>query len=102
MFSIKKRSEMMKKFFMMLMASMLLLSSVTYAVEVGNVHNDAKQMTTMSKAATIGMLEEAGLESTNVAILDKGEMAQTEGEYWWLLYGTAWGLGMWYIYNYYY
>ena len=74
----------MKKFLMTLMASMLLLSSTTYAVEVSKAHNPAKQMITMSKADTLDMLRDAGIEASKVKMLDSGEMVKTEGE--WIQY----------------
>ena len=93
----------MKKFLMTLMASMLLLSSTTYAVEVSKAHNPAKQMITMSKADTLDMLKDAGIETSKVKMLDNGEMVQTEGEwFWWALYGAAWGGALAYTYYYYY
>jgi len=63
---------------------MLLSSQATYAVEVSKVHNPAKQMVTMSKADTLDMLKEAGIEPSKIKMLDNGEMVQTEGQYgWW-------------------
>lgn len=70
----------------MLMASMLLLSSSSYAVELGKVNMPAKQAIVLSKADMNGMLKEAGIEPGHVKMLDNGEMAQTEGEFWgWLV-----------------
>jgi len=81
----------MKKLFMTLIASMLLLSSTTYAVEMGNSHAP-KQMMTMSKADTQKMLSEAGIDASKVSVLDKGEMKKTEGEFWGLLVRVIVGL----------
>ncbi len=79
-----KGEENMKKFFVTLMASMLLLSSTTYAVEMSKSHMPT-QMTTMSKSEAIQMLKDAGVEPSKIAMLENGEMAKTEGEFWWLL-----------------
>ncbi len=76
----------MKKFFVTLIASMLLLSSTTYAVEMSKTHNQVTQMTTMSKSEAIQMLKDAGVEPSKIAMLENGEMAKTEGEFWgWLI-----------------
>ena len=76
---------------MTLMASMLLLSQATYAVEMSKTHNQVTQMTTMSKSEAIQMLKDAGVESSKIAMLENGEMAKTEGEFWWWIgYGAAW------------
>lgn len=72
----------MKKLFMTLIASMLLLSSATYAVEMSKSHNPAKQMMTMSKADAQQMFDKAGIDMSKVTVLDNGEMAKTEGEWW--------------------
>ena len=86
----------MKKFLMTLMAAMLLLSSTTYAVEVSKAHNPAKQMITMSKAETLDMLKDAGIEAGKVKMLDNGEMVQTDAEG---IYG-AWIGGLAYLLYY--
>jgi len=82
----------MKKILMTLMASMLLLSSTTYAVEMSKSHNPAMQMTTMSKSEAIQMLKDAGVEPSKIKMLENGEMAKTEGEFWniifYILLGT--------------
>ncbi len=70
---------------MTLMASMLLLSQATYAVEMSKTHNQVTQMTTMSKSEAIQMLKDAGVEPSKIKMLENGEMAKTEGEFWWLL-----------------
>jgi len=75
----------MKKFFVTFMASMLLLSSTTYAVEMSKSHNPAMQMTTMSKSEAIQMLKDAGVEPSKIAMLENGEMAKTEGEWFFTL-----------------
>jgi len=72
----------MKKILMTLMASMLLLSSTTYAVEMSKSHNPTMQMTTMSKAEAIQLLKDAGIEPSKIKMLENGEMAKTEGEFW--------------------
>jgi len=72
----------MKKILMTLIASMLLLSSTTYAVEMSKSHNPTMQMTTMSKAEAIQMLKDAGVEPSKIKMLENGEMAKTEGEFW--------------------
>jgi len=77
-----KGEKNMKKFFVTLMASMLLLSSTTYAVEMSKSHNQAMQMTTMSKSEAIQMLKDAGVEPSKIKMLENGEMAKTEGEFW--------------------
>jgi len=79
----------MKKILMSLTASMLLLSSTTYAVEMSNSHMPT-HMTTMSKAEATQMLKDAGVEPSKIKILDNGEMAKTEGQWWhWILLGLA-------------
>ena len=62
------------------MVAMLLLSSTTYAVEMSNSH-----MTTMSKAEATQMLKDAGVEPSKIKMLENGEMAKTEGEWWQIL-----------------
>jgi hypothetical protein len=42
-------------------------------------------MTTMSKAEAIQMLKDAGVEPSKIKMLENGEMAKTEGEWWWLI-----------------
>ena len=84
---------------------MLLLSSTTYAVEMSKSYNPTMQMTTMSKAEAIQMLKDAGVEPSKIKMLENGEMAKTEGEFWWLAAiwlgaagGTAysiWASGFW-------
>ena len=86
----------MKKFFATLMTAMLLLSSTTYAVEMSKSHTPTMQMTTMSKAEAIQLLKEAGVEPSKIKMLENGEMAKTEGEWWWLVsmwFGAAAGTG---------
>ena len=76
----------MKKILMTLMASMLLLSSTTYAVEMSTSHNPVKEMTSMSKADAQKMFGEAGIDMKKVTMLENGEMAKTEGEFWgWII-----------------
>jgi len=81
---------------MSLTASMLLLSSTTYAVEMSNSHMPT-HMTTMSKAEATQMLKDAGVEPSKIKMLENGEMAKTEGEFWpWVYYGAAWaGAAVW-------
>ena len=64
---------------------MLLLSSTTYAVEMSKSHNPTMQMTTMSKAEAIQMLKDAGVEPSKIKMLENGEMAKTEGEWFFTL-----------------
>jgi hypothetical protein len=45
-------------------------------------HNPTTQMTTMSKAEAIQMLKDAGVEPSKIKMLENGEMAKTEGEWW--------------------
>jgi len=49
----------------------------------------------MSKSETIQMLKDAGVEPSKIAMLENGEMAKTEGEFWWfvapILIGIAGG-----------
>jgi len=80
------------------MASMLLLSSTTYAVEMSNSHMPT-HMTSMSKAEATQMLKDAGVAPSKVKMLENGEMAKTEGEWWPLLWlgalgGVAWWGGI--------
>ncbi len=83
------------------MVSMLLLSSTTYAVELDKTHNQVAQMTTMSKSEAIQMLKDAGVEPSKIKMLENGEMAKTEGEFWWFLLpiiaGIAGGVATHYI-----
>ena len=88
----------MKKLLVTLMASMLLLSSTTYAVELSKTSNPAVQMTTMSKAEVIRMLKDAGVEPSKIKMLKNGEMAQTEGEWFWVI-GVLLGLAAGYAAN---
>ena len=83
----------MKKILMTLMAFMLLLSSTTYAVEMSKSHNPTMQMTTMSKAEAIQMLKDAGVEPSKIKMLENGEMAKTEGEFWWFFIPMLLGIG---------
>jgi len=76
---------------MTLMESMLLLSSITYAVEMSKSHNPAMQMTTISKSEAIQMLKDAGVEPSKIAMLENGEMAKTEGEFWGLVFSVLFG-----------
>jgi len=87
-----KGEENMKKFFVTLMASMLLLSSTTYAVEMSKSHNPAMQMTTMSKSEAIQMLKDAGVEPSKIKMLENGEMAKTEGEFWGFVFKILWAV----------
>jgi hypothetical protein len=58
-------------------------------------------MTTMSKAEAIDMLKSAGVSPSKIKMLENGEMAKTEGEwFWWAFYGSAWGSALWYVYNF--
>lgn len=82
----------MKKFLMTLMAFMLLLSSTTYAVEMSKSHNPTMQMTTMSKAEAIQLLKEAGVEPSKIKMLENGEMAKTEGEFWGFVFALLLGI----------
>lgn len=87
------KEKNMKKILMTLMASMLLLSSTTYAVEMSKSHNPVMQMTTMSKSEAIQMLKDAGVEPSKIKMLENGEMAKTEGEFWWFLIPVLLGVG---------
>ena len=73
------------------MTSMLLLSQATYAVEMSKTHNQVTQMTTMSKSEAIQMLKDAGVEPSKIKMLENGEMAKTEGEFWPIVYWLAIG-----------
>jgi len=73
------------------MASMLLLSSTTYAVEMSNSHMPT-HMTSMSKAEATQMLKDAGVEPSKIKMLDNGEMAKTEGEFWGVIFRVAWAV----------
>jgi hypothetical protein len=39
----------------------------------------------MSKAEAIQMLKDAGVEPSKIKMLENGEMAKTEGEFWWFI-----------------
>jgi uncharacterized GH25 family protein len=71
----------MKKILMSLIASMLLFATSASAVEVGAQKAKIMQMTTMSKVDAQALFGKDTL-NVNTIKLDKGEMAQTEGESW--------------------
>ena len=71
----------MRRIVSILMAAMLLLGSFSYAAGTKSLSNEAVQAVTMSKADLVA-LKEAGIELNRVAVLDNGEMAKTEGEFW--------------------
>lgn len=73
----------MKKFLTMLMASMVLLSSTSYAIDTTRLQNVSSHMT---KAEAIAMLKKAGIEPSKIKMLENGEMAKTEGEFWGILF----------------
>jgi len=58
-------------------------------------------MTSMSKAEATQILKDAGIEPSKIKMLENGEMAKTEGEFWPALYwgyvafgaGVAGGMG---------
>ena len=75
------------------MAVMLLLSLTMYVVEVSKINNPAKQMTIMSKSETIQMLKDVGIEPSKIVILENGEMAKTEGEFWPIIVALLVGFG---------
>lgn len=75
----------MKKLLVALMATMLLFSTTTYATELSKVQSQTiQQMSTMSKSEALDMLKQAGVEPSKIKMLENGEMAETEGEWWWL------------------
>ena len=75
------------------MVAMLLLSSTTYAVEMNNSHMPT-HMTSMSKAEATQMLKDAGVEPSKIKMLENGEMAKTEGEWFPLVYWAYLGVGV--------
>ena len=92
----------MKKLLVILSVFMLLFATSASAVELGGQKAQVMQMTTMSKADTQALFGKQAVQ-VNAIKLDKGEMAQTEGEFfYWLIPGAAWAGGMYWIYRYYY
>ncbi len=60
---------------------------------MSKANNPAVRMTTMSKAEAIQMLKDAGVEPSKIKMLENGEMAQTDGEWWFLAAIFAAALG---------
>jgi len=86
----------MKKLLMTLMASMLLLSSTTYATETVNHKTHMVQKQSMTKQDMQAIF---ATNKVKVNSLDNGEMAKTEGEWFWFYYGAAWaGAAAWTYY----
>ena len=46
----------------------------------------------MSKAEAIQMLKDAGVEPSKIKMLENGEMAKTEGEFWGFIFRIAWAI----------
>jgi hypothetical protein len=64
---------------------------------MSKTHNPTTQMTTMSKAEAIQMLKDAGVEPSKIKMLENGEMAKTEGEFWWFLVPIVMGIAGGYV-----
>jgi len=70
----------MKKILISSMASILLLSSTTYAQGAATHNTHMVQKTSFSKKDAQALF---GTNKVKVSTLNNGEMAKTEGEFWW-------------------